>query len=436
MGSAPSVLAAALAVHAIVTGASPAAVELAGPSGARTIAWADLSTTRLEPGRYVARWTAPAASAIEVPPCAGRRRVTIAGTPYAPPPGPFVLAKAGGARAVEIELDVSPYERRVACGFAPRAGAASDTREGLGALAFGSPEPLGGRAAVFVPRGHDAKAPAAVLVGLHPWDGSIWTYAAYAELLDAAQKADVVLLFPSGLGNSLYTRAAEEEAMRASAALAAVVAVDPQRVSIWGASMGGAGATTIGLHRPDRFATVTSLFGDSQYDLATYVRAILPTPAAAHAVDSLDLAPNARHVPVWLIHGEADRVSPVEQSARLARALEKLGYAPRFDRVPGAGHEGALVARNAAAIVRRAAAARAPEHPARVTFASAREEDVSAYGVRVVRAAPGDAFVDVELAAGVVRVLAARNVKEIVLAKGALGATGAERVEGGPARFE
>ena len=55
--------------------------------------------------------------------------------------------------------------------------------------------------------------------------------------------------------------------MRAMAALAARVAVDPHRVSIWGASMGGAGATTIAFHRPDRFAGVTSFFGDSEYDL-------------------------------------------------------------------------------------------------------------------------------------------------------------------------
>jgi hypothetical protein len=211
-------------------------------------------------------------------------------------------------------------------------------------------------------------------------------------------------------------------------AVSRAIAIDPLRVSIWGASMGGAGATTIGLHRPDRFAGVTSFFGDAEYDLHTYVKSILPSAAAAHAVNALDVAPNARHVPVWLVHGEADKVSPIAQSVVLDAALRKLGYAVRFDREPGAGHEGALVAKHAAEVVVRAAPARAPEHPPRVTFQSVRDEDVEAYGVRLVRAAPGDAYVDISLEAGKVHVLAARNIKEIVLANGALGAVGTEPI--------
>ncbi len=210
----------AIALHAVVSGTSPATVEVGG----RTIAWSDLSSTHFEPGRQTLRFDAPGVDAIEIPPCAGRGRVTIGGTPYAPPPGPFVVRTRG---AVEIEIAVSSYEQRFACGYAPRLGKTSDTREGLGAFSNG---------VVFVPSGHDLAKPAAVLVGLHPWDGSPWTYAAYAELLAAAQKNDVVLLFPNGLGNSLYTRAAELEVVREMDALAQAIAVDPRRVSIWGAS--------------------------------------------------------------------------------------------------------------------------------------------------------------------------------------------------------
>ena len=62
-----------------------------------------------------------------------------------------------------------------------------------------------------------AKRPSALLVGLHPWNGGIWTYAAYAELLREAQAKDVVLLMPSGLGNSLYSDHAEGEVLAAIA---------------------------------------------------------------------------------------------------------------------------------------------------------------------------------------------------------------------------
>ncbi len=214
---------------------------------------------------------------------------------------------------------------------------------------------------VFVPPGHDSTRPGALLVGVHPWNGGIWTYAAYASLLQRAAARDVVLLMPSGLGNSLYTAAAEDEVLRAIDVLAERVAVDPRRVSIWGASMGGAGATTIGLHHPDLFAGVTSFFGDSKYDLATYVRPLLVDERGAHLVNALDVADNARNVPVWLVHGEEDRTSPIRQSEMLADALTQRGFAVRFDRVPGVGHSGALVARFAADVVDRAATTRVPD---------------------------------------------------------------------------
>ena len=273
-----------------------------------------------------------------------------------------------------------------------------------------------------MPEGYDAARPAPLLVLMHPWNGSAWTYAAYHELLDEADARGVALLMPSGLGNSLYTAPAEDEAMRAIDAAMAKLAIDPARVSIAGASMGGAGATTIGFHHPDRFASITSFFGDSRYDLATYVKAILPTEADAHRVNAADVAENARNLPVWLIHGADDHVSPVAQSEILAKALVARGFPVRFDRAPGLGHAGALVAMYARDVVDRASDARAPAHPRRVSYRSVRAEDTGAYGVTMTRGHAGDAFIDVEgLADGSVRVHAADNVGAIALAPGALG---------------
>jgi pimeloyl-ACP methyl ester carboxylesterase len=339
-----------------------------------------------------------------------------------------VLVGVGpGQHELTVAVKVSSYERRVACGERPRVGVVVTTREGLGLLQFASPHGArgGGQAVVFVPHGHDFTKPGPVLVGLHPWNGTMWTYASYAQQLREAQARDVVLLMPSGLGNSLYTEDAEDEAMRAIDALGEVVAIDPRAVSIWGASMGGAGATTIGLHHPDRFASVTSFFGDSKYDLSTYVRAILGDEAGAHRVNALDVVDNARHVPVWLVHGDDDKVSPIRQSEMLATALAERGFAVRFDRVPRMGHAGALVAAFAARVVDTAADARVPAAVDRVTYRSVRASDVGAYGVRITRAsAQGDAFVDVQAGADGVRVRAHAGVVAIALARGALGTSG------------
>jgi enterochelin esterase-like enzyme len=422
---------ASLPLHDDVRGAvvEDAEVRLEGarPGTWGPVRWADLGKRRVEPGTYRLRVFADAdARAVALPVCAGRARVVVDGRNVeVPAAAPVAVALHGSAKhEVDVDVTVSRYERRIACGEGVRAGAMERTAEGLSSLSFSSPHASqgGGRAVVFVPRGHDSTRPAALLVGAHPWNGTPWTYAAYSELLAEAQARDVLLLMPSGLGNSLYTADAEDEVMHAIDALAGAVAVDPRAVSLWGASMGGAGATTIGFHRPDRFATVTSFFGDSRYDLATYVRSILGDEAGAHRVNALDVVDNARNVPVWLIHGEDDRTSPVEQSDVLAAALRQRGFRVRFDRVAGAGHEGALVARFAAELVDLASAARLPDAVDRVTYRGVRPGDDGAYGVRFERArGPGDAFVDVERRAGAIHVLAADHVARIVFVRGALG---------------
>ncbi len=421
--------AASLPPHLEVSGSPIAVVEVRPGAGRwRPASWGALGQTPLDPGRYELRITLTAASpgdALQLPLCAGRARVMLDGREVPAPPGPVVLPLDPGAHRVVVALDVSPYERRIACGEPPRVGPSAPTVEGLGLLSFASPHAGrgGGRAVVYVPPGHDLRRPGPLLVGAHPWNGSAWTYAAYEELLREARARDVVQLMPSGLGNSLYTADAEDEVLRAVQALSEVVAVDPRAVSIWGASMGGAGATTIAFHNPDRFAGVTSFFGDSKYDLSTYVRALLPGEAAAHRVNALDVVDNARHLPVWLIHGEADRTSPVRQSELLAAAMAARGFAVRFDRVPGVGHAGKLVARFLPAVVAAAATASAPAAPPRVTYRSVRPRDFMAYGVGIERASPAvDAFVDVELRDDAVHVRAAEGLRALVLARGALGA--------------
>jgi pimeloyl-ACP methyl ester carboxylesterase len=417
-----------LAPHWHVGGADVENVEMRALRGAwRTIAWDEFEHAQLDPGPYEVRLRVESPNgdaALELPWCAGRARVALDGHDVRTTAGPVVLPLGAGAHEVVLALVVSAYEGRIACGDRPRLGTAALTHDGLDVLEFPSPNASkgGGRAVVYVPPAHDGSRAAPLLVGVPPWNGSLWTYAAYAPLLREARARDVLLLMPSSLGNSLYTAAAEDETMRAIDALSAVLSVDPRGVSIWGASMGGAGATTIAFHRPDRFATVTSFFGDSKYDLATYARAILPSEAAAHFVNALDVVDNARHPPLHLVHGEDDRTSPIRQSEILARAMRDRGFSVRFDRVPGAGHSGALVARFLPDVVATAAMTRAEASPSRVTYRSVRAEDTGAYGVRLLRSSThGDAFVDVERAADAVHVRRAEAVREIVLARGALG---------------
>jgi pimeloyl-ACP methyl ester carboxylesterase len=419
--------------HESVSGAAIDRVTLRGPAPAdpaKDVEWAELARPKA-PGLYTVRFRARG-EAVLLPHCNGRERVLVDGAVRDPgSKGPLVVRLSDDApHDVTLEIKASTYEKRLACTEAPRVGAIVRSADGLSVLRFTSPHAArgGGEAVVFVPGGHDRTRPATVLVGTHPWNGSPWTYAAYEELIEEAGKKDVVLLMPSGLGNSLYVADAEDEVMRALEAIEKELAVDRQRVAIWGASMGGAGATTIAFHRPDRFAFVASYFGDSRYDLSTYVKSILGSEEGARRVNALDVLENARHLPVLLVHGEDDRTSPMKQSTMLFDAMNKAGFSVELERAAAMGHEGPLVVKYIRRVVDRAAAARAPARPSRVSFRSVRSSDVEAYGVRIVRAGEGDAFVDIERRGESIHVLAARGVREIVLAKDALGAKGTEPI--------
>jgi len=324
-----------LLVHDTVDGANIDVLDLVapGPNGkSESIAFTELGKAK-PVGTYSLR-VAVSGEEILVPHCNGRGAVTVDGALRDKgSKGPLLLHLGGDAvHDVRIDIAVSPYEKRIACGERVRVGAAARTSEGLTLLKFASAHtgPASGEAVVFVPRGHDPKKAGPLLVGVHPWNGGPWTYAAYRELLEEAQAKDLLLLMPSALGNSLYVADAEDEVMHAIDAARAEVAVDPQRLSLWGASMGGQGATTIGFHRPHRFAFVASFFGDAKFDRSTYVRNLLPTEEAAHRVNPLDVIDNARHLPVWLIHGEDDRTSPIVQSVMHLRCASEAAFFGRF----------------------------------------------------------------------------------------------------------
>jgi pimeloyl-ACP methyl ester carboxylesterase len=404
-----------------------------GRNEATLLPFASLSVHPLTPGLYEIAWTVPAGTeAVEIPPCGNRKRLIVDGEPTALTPGPaVVLLDPSRSHELGLEVEASDYERRMACGYAPVLGKPQFINHGFMRLSFPSPSWAkgGGQAILYVPQGYYPRAQTPMLVGVHPWNGDHWTYANYMELVAAAEATGVLLLMPNGLGNSLYTREAEVEVMRARHAAEDAVNVDPQRVSIWGASMGGQGATTIGLHRPARFASITSYFGDAKFGVSGYTKTILPTEEAAHLVNPIDVIDNARHVPVWLIHGDNDKTAPVRESDELNAALTKRAYQVRYDRERGRGHEGSLVAKHADAMVRLAATAQAPVFPARVTFRSVRLEDVEAYGVHIERRSPGDAFVDLENKNGRVVVLASENVTRVTLAAEALGVANNAPVE-------
>jgi hypothetical protein len=215
--------------HPSVAGSDVTLITLHDGRETLVLPWAELAEKRLESGPKSVTFTAEG-EALFVPHCGGRKRVLVAGRDVsAPADGPLVVPLPKGRVDVSIDVVASKYERRVACAEAPRVGVPVNADAGFSTLKFTSPSAAkgGGLAVVYVPKNHDPKKLATVLLGVHPWNGGIWTYAQYMDLVREADKLDVVLLHPSGLGNSLYVAEAEAEVLRALAELERAMPVDP-----------------------------------------------------------------------------------------------------------------------------------------------------------------------------------------------------------------
>jgi predicted peptidase len=93
--------------------------------------------------------------------------------------------------------------------------------------------------------------------------------------------------------------------------------IDPERVYLTGLSMGGYGAWSLTAENPDLFAAVAPICGGG--DPVTAKRLV--------------------NVPIWAVHGTADRTIPAEQSQRMIAAIRKAGGQPNYTELDGVGHD-------------------------------------------------------------------------------------------------
>lgn len=101
-------------------------------------------------------------------------------------------------------------------------------------------------------------------------------------------------------------------------AVASRYGTDPERVVATGLSLGGRGVCHLVAAHPERFAALAPICGPwtSFYANAAMAR-----------------------LPMWVFHGAADDVVPVEASRRLVARVRELGGAPRYTEYPGVGHD-------------------------------------------------------------------------------------------------
>lgn len=115
---------------------------------------------------------------------------------------------------------------------------------------------------------------------------------------------------------------------------------DPDRVYLTGLSAGGNGAWYLAWRHPKKFAAALMV--------CSWVRAFHgPTngrdyPPIAPAGEGDAYAAVARrlaHLPVWLVHGDADPIIEPDESRRIYAALRSAGSDSRLTELSGVGHD-------------------------------------------------------------------------------------------------
>lgn len=94
--------------------------------------------------------------------------------------------------------------------------------------------------------------------------------------------------------------------------------IDPFRVYLGGLSMGAMGTFELLARRPHTFAAAFAICG------------------GGHPLLTSLYAP---HTPLWIFHGDADPVVPVQLSQRMVQSIENQGIWVRYNEYPGVGHD-------------------------------------------------------------------------------------------------
>ena len=165
----------------------------------------------------------------------------------------------------------------------------------------------------------------------------------------AAHGRSCVVLRPTGRGpGSVYQNYGEVDVLEAIEFVASRYAIDRDRITITGASMGGAATWYLASHYPDLFAAAAPFCGYADYRLwekpggLTFQMREWEEPSWQARSAAL-LVENLEHTPVWIVHGEWDRAVgggvSVEHSRQMAGLLEELRYPFIYTELPETGHD-------------------------------------------------------------------------------------------------
>ncbi|WP_342348879.1 hypothetical protein [uncultured Nitrospira sp.] len=157
--------------------------------------------------------------------------------------------------------------------------------------------------ALYVPPSYSPEKPMAFILCLH---GAGFTGEAYLDRWIPRLGENYILACPSVTMGSWWTRFGEDLALKVLHEVQTQYHIDPDRIFLTGMSNGGIGTWIIGMHYADHFAGIAPMASGIDDVLFPFVE-------------------NLVHTPVYVIHGSADQVMPVQLSRDLVKEMERRG---------------------------------------------------------------------------------------------------------------
>lgn len=153
------------------------------------------------------------------------------------------------------------------------------------------------------------------------------------------EKNDCFLAIPFGRSNADFLGAGEVDVLDAVAEMQRIYPIDPDRVYLYGYSMGGMAVYTLGGHYPGRFAAGVVLAGraDSPLLMGTGGLATLhPFKQFLVRTDTpIELCENFVNTPLRIYHGADDTVVKPSEAERMAARLKEIGCDVQLNLPPG-----------------------------------------------------------------------------------------------------
>jgi poly(3-hydroxybutyrate) depolymerase len=162
--------------------------------------------------------------------------------------------------------------------------------------------------ALYVPLSYDPDQSYPLILCLH---GAGFTGASYLERWVPRLEDRYILACPTISMGAWWTRFGEDLTLKILQSVSAEYHIDPDRIFLTGMSNGGIGAWIIGMHHADLFAGIAPMASGVDDVLYPFIE-------------------NLTNTPVYVIHGEKDRIMPVQLSRDLVKEMQRRGISYQY----------------------------------------------------------------------------------------------------------